>query len=150
MRYFFIALAASGLGVGCATPRVSSEPQMSVEVARWQGRYQEERERAEALAMRLAQAESALEAAAQERAETAQLTQLLEDELGRAAAVRHSLVEYNAQLVSRQREMTALQEELEDVWYQAALSRARRRSQPQPTQEPSQAPAAPPMPAGSP
>ncbi|HEX5746601.1 MAG TPA: hypothetical protein VFZ09_10170 [Archangium sp.] len=99
--------------------------------------------------MRLAEAESALEAAAQERAETAQLNQWLEDELGRAVAARHSLVEHNAQLVTRQRELTALQEELEDVWYQAALSRARRRSQPQPTQEPSQAPA-PPMPAGSP
>jgi hypothetical protein len=122
---------------------------MSVEVERWQGRYQEERERAEALAVRLAEAESALEAAAQERAETAQLNRLLENELGREAAVRHSLVEHNAQLVTRQREMTALREELEDVWYQAALSRARRRSQPQPSQEPSQAPA-PPMPAGSP
>jgi hypothetical protein len=122
---------------------------MSVEVERWQGRYQEERERAEALAVRLAEAESALEAAAQERAETAQLNRLLENELGREAAVRHSLVEHNAQLVTRQREMTALREELEDVWYQAALSRARRRSQPQPSQEASQAPA-PPMPAGSP
>lgn len=149
MRYLFIALAAGGLGVGCATPRVSSEPLMSVEVERWQGRYQEERERAEALAVRLAEAESALEAAAQERAETAQLNRLLENELGREAAVRHSLVEHNAQLVTRQREMTALREELEDVWYQAALSRARRRSQPQPSQEASQAPA-PPMPAGSP
>ncbi|WP_169800610.1 hypothetical protein [Archangium gephyra] len=122
---------------------------MSVEVERWRGRYQEERERAEALAVRLAEAESALEAVAQERAETAQLNQVLEEELGRAAAVRHSLVEHNAQLVTRQREMTALREELEDVWYQAALSRARRRSQPPSAQEPSQAPA-PPMPAGSP
>lgn len=141
MRYLFIALAAGGLGVGCATPRVSAQPEMSVEVERWQRRYQEERERAEALAVRLAEAESALEAAAQERAESAQLTQLLEDELGRAAAVRHSLAEHNAQLVSRQREMTALREELEDVWYQAALARARRRSQPPSAQEPAQEPA---------
>jgi len=43
MRYLFIAWAAGGLG-------------------RWERRYQEERERAEALAVRLAQAESALEA----------------------------------------------------------------------------------------
>ncbi|MFL5355471.1 hypothetical protein [Archangium sp.] len=91
----------------------------------------------EALAVRLARAESALEVAAQERAEFAQLTRLLEEDLGRAAAVRHSLAEHNAQLVSRQRELTALQEELEDVWYQSALSRARRRSQPPPqSQEP--------------
>lgn len=130
MRFLFIALAAGGLGVGCATPRVSSEPRVSVEVERWERRYQEERERAEALAVRLAQAESALEAAAQERAESAQLNRLWEEALARAAAERHSLVEHNAQLVTRQRERTALQEELDDVWYQTALSRARRRSQP--------------------
>ncbi len=129
MRYLFIALAAAGLGVGCATPRVSSEPRVSVEVERWERRYQEERERAEALAVRLAQAESALDAAAQERAESAQLHRLLEETLARAAAERHSLVEHNAQLVTRQRVRTALQEELDDVWYQTALSRARRRSQ---------------------
>lgn len=130
MRYLFIALAAGGLGVGCATPQVSSQPQVSVEVERWQRRYQEERERAEALAVRLAQAESALEAAAQERIESAQLNQLLEESLARVAAERHSLVEHNTQLMTRQRERTALQEELDDVWYQTALSRARRRSQP--------------------
>ncbi|WP_395817411.1 hypothetical protein [Archangium minus] len=139
MRYLFIALVAGGLGVGCATPKVSAPPQVSVEVERWQQRYQEERERAEALAMRLAEVESALEAAAQERAESEQLSHLLEDELERAQAERHSLVEHNAQLVNRQRELTELQElqqELEDVWFKSALSRARRRSQPQPAQPP--------------
>ncbi|HYO53194.1 hypothetical protein [Archangium sp.] len=145
MRYLFIAVVAGGLEVGCTTPRVSSQPQVRAEVDRWQWRYQEERERVEALAVRLAEAESALEAAAQERAESAQLTHFLEDELGRMAAERHALVEHNAQLVSRQRELTALQEESEDVWYQSALSRARRRSQPQPSQAPSTQ-----MPAGSP
>jgi hypothetical protein len=103
---------------------------MSVEVERWERRYQEERERAEALAVRLSQAESALEAAEQERAESAQLARVLEEALTRVAAERHSLVEHNAQLVTRQRERTALQAELDDVWYQTALSRARRRSQP--------------------
>jgi len=130
MRFLFIALAAGGLAVGCATPRVSAPPPMSVEVERWERRYQEERERAEALAVRLAQAESALEAAEQERAESAQLARVLEEALTRVAAERHSLVEHNAQLVTRQRERTALQAELDDVWYQTALSRARRRSQP--------------------
>jgi multidrug efflux pump subunit AcrA (membrane-fusion protein) len=141
MRYLFIAVVA-GLGVGCATPRVSSQPQVSAEVERWQRQSQVERERAEALAVRLAQAESALEAAAQERAESALLSRLLAEELARAAAERHSLVEHNAQLVTRQRELTELREELEDVWYQAALSRARRRSQPPPTSPPEPAPAA--------
>jgi hypothetical protein len=140
MRSLFIAWVVLGLGVGCATPRVPSQPLVSEEVERWQRRYQEERERVEALAVRLARAESALEEAAQERAESAQLTRLLEEDLGRAAAVRHSLAEHNAQLVSRQRELTALQEELEDVWYQSALSRARRRSQPPPQPSSAQEP----------
>jgi hypothetical protein len=130
MRYLFIAVVMGGLGVGCATPRVSSQPQVSEEVERWKRQSQVEHERAEALAVRLAQAESALEAAALERAESAQLSRLLAEELARAAAERHSLVEHNAQLVTRQRELAEQQEELEDVWYQAALSRARRRSQP--------------------
>lgn len=132
MRYLFIAVVGVAVGVGCATPRVSSPPQMSVEVEQWQRRYQEEHERVEALAVRLARAESALEELAQERAEAAQQARLLEDELGRATAERHSLAEHNAQLVTKQRELTALQEELEDVWFQSALSRARRRSQPPP------------------
>jgi multidrug efflux pump subunit AcrA (membrane-fusion protein) len=130
MRYLFITVVVGGLGVGCATPRVSSQPQVSEEVERWQWQSQVEHERAEALAVRLAQAESALEAAMLERAESAQLSRLLAEELARAAAERHSLVEHNAQLVTRQRELAELQEELEDVWYQSALSRARRRSQP--------------------
>ena len=130
MRFLFIAVVAGGLGVGCATPRVPSQPQVSAEAERWQRRCQEEHALAEALAVRLAQAESALEAAAQERAESAQLSRLLEEELGRETAQRHSLAEHNAQLVTRQRELTALQEESQDVWYQSALSRARRRSQP--------------------
>lgn len=141
MRSLFIAWVVLGLGVGCATPRVPSQPLVSEEVERWQRRYQEERERTEVLAVRLARAESALEAAAQERAEAAQLTHLLEENLDRATAARHSLAEHNAQLVTRQRELTALQEELEDVWYQSALSRARRRSQPPPQpQEPEGSP----------
>ncbi|QRN95672.1 hypothetical protein JRI60_42570 [Archangium violaceum] len=143
MRYLFIAVWMGGLWVGCATPQVRSQALVSVEVERWQVRYQEERARVEELAMRLAQAESALEVATQERAESAQLNRLLEEELGRATAERHSLAEHNAQLVTRQRELTALQEELEDVWYQAALSRAKRRSQPQ---QGAPAPSTPPQP----
>jgi hypothetical protein len=97
----------------------------------WKRRYEEERERLEALAMRLAAVESALEVVNLERAEQALLPPLWQDELERVQAERHSLVEHNAQLVTKQRELTAIQEELEDVWYQSALSRARRRSQPQ-------------------
>jgi hypothetical protein len=139
MRYLFIAAVVGGVGVGCATPRVSSLPQVSAEVERWQRQSQVEQERAEALAVRLAQAESSLEAAAQERAESEQLSRLLEEELARETAARHSLVEHNAQLVTRQRELAELQEELEDVWYQSALSRARRRSQPPSSSPPEQA-----------
>jgi len=136
MRYLFLVMVAGGLGVGCATPLGSSRAPVSAEVERWQQLYQEERERTEELAVRLAEAESALEAAAQERADSAQLRRLLKAELGREAAERQSLAEHNAQLVSRQRELTMQQEELEDVWYQSALSRARRRGQTPSSQAP--------------
>lgn len=129
MRYLFIAVLGGLLGVGCVTPRGPVTPPVSEDVEDWKGKYLEVREREEALAVRLAAVESALEQLAQERAEAAQLTHLLEVELGRVAAERHQLSEHNAQLLSRQRELSALQEELEDVWYQSALSRARRRIQ---------------------
>ena len=129
MRYLFIVVLGGALGVGCRTPQVAVRPQVSgdVEVEDWKGRCLEAREREEALAVRLAAAESALEQRAQERVEAAQLTHMLEVELSRSAVERHLLSEHNAQLMSRQRELSALQEELEDVWYQSALSRARRR-----------------------
>jgi predicted nuclease with TOPRIM domain len=130
MRDLFIVVAVCALGVGCAAPRVCTQPQVSSEVERWRQRYQEERARAEALAVRLAEVEGALAAEAQARAESERLSRQLEEELARVVAERQSLAEHNAQLMSRQRELTARQEELEDVWYQSALSRARRRSQP--------------------
>jgi chromosome segregation ATPase len=145
MRYLFIAMMVGGLGVGCATPRVCAQPQVASEVALWQRRYEEERARAETLTVRLTQAQSALETAAQEHAESAQRSRQLEEELARVVAERQALAEHNAQLMSRQRELTARQEELDDVWYQSALSRARRRTQPRPP--PSSSSAAP---AGSP
>ena len=147
MRCLFMAVAVVGLGLGCATPQVLVLPPVSDDVERWRVLYQQECERAEALAVRLAAAESALEVVNQERAESVRLTrQLMQDELDRAAAERHSLVEHNAQLVTRQRELTAIQDELEDVWFQSALSRARRRSQPQtgPAPAPVVAPSGPP------
>ncbi|MET0401138.1 MAG: hypothetical protein ABW123_01995 [Cystobacter sp.] len=132
MRYlFFIWVVVTGLGVGCVTPKVIAPPPVSGEVDEWKRRYEEERDRVEALAVRLAAVESALEAVRQVQAEEVLARPLWQDELERVQAERHSLVEHNAQLVTRQRELTAIQEELEDVWYQSALSRARRRSQPQ-------------------
>lgn len=144
MRYLFIAVVMCGLEVGCVTPKVTAPPPVSEDMEQWKRRYEEERERVEALAMRLAAVESALEAVNLERAEQALLPPLWQDELERVQAERHSLVEHNAQLVTKQREMTAIQEELEDVWYQSALSRARRRSQPQPLPMPPLLPASPP------
>ncbi|MBM7118877.1 hypothetical protein [Archangium primigenium] len=159
MRYLYIAMAVVGLGAGCATPRVIVPPPVSDDVERWRARYLAESERAEALAVRLAAAESALEVVVHERAESIRLTrqvmqERLQEEQDRAAAERHSLVEHNAHLVTRQRELTAIQEEVEDVWFQSALSRARRRSQPQgaPAPVPAAVPAppAPAVPAPSP
>lgn len=139
MRYLFIAVVMCGLEVGCVTPKVAAPPPVSEDMEQWKRRYEEERERLEVLAVRLAAVESALEVVNLERAEEALLPPLWQDELERMQAERHSLVEHNAQLVTKQRELTAIQEELEDVWYQSALSRARRRSQPQlpPVQPPS-------------
>ncbi|EPX58732.1 hypothetical protein D187_003693 [Cystobacter fuscus DSM 2262] len=117
---------------------------MSEDMDQWKRRYEEERERVEALAMRLAAVESALEVVNLERAEQVLLPPLWQDELERVQAERHTLVEHNAQLVTKQRELTAIQEELEDVWYQSALSRARRRSQPQPLPIPPLLPPSPP------
>ncbi len=141
MRYLFISMLVCGLGTGGATPHLVAAPPVSEDAEQWKRRYEEEHERVEALAVRLAEVESALEAQKQERAEGALLPPLWREELDKVRAERHSLVEHNAQLVTKQRELTAIQEELEDVWYQSALSRARRRSQPQPAPA---APAAPP------
>ncbi|MFP2899781.1 hypothetical protein ACLEQD_25875, partial [Corallococcus sp. 4LFB] len=52
------------------------------------------------------------------------------EEEARLEAERHTLEEHNAQLLARQRELAALHEELSDVWYESALERARRRTQP--------------------
>ncbi|ATB36198.1 hypothetical protein CYFUS_001612 [Cystobacter fuscus] len=144
MRYLFIAVVMCGLEVGCVTPKVTAPPPVSEDMDQWKRRYEEERERVEALAMRLASVESALEVVNLERAEQVLLPPLWQDELERVQAERHTLVEHNAQLVTKQRELTAIQEELEDVWYQSALSRARRRSQPQPLPIPPLPPATPP------
>ncbi len=143
MRSLFIAMLMGGLAQGCVTPRAPVVPEVSAEVEQWRRRYEEGRAREEALGVRLAAVESMLEALAQERAETAQLTRLWEDERVRAAAERHVLSEHNAQLMSRQREQEAIQEELEDVWYQVALSRARRRGLPETSPEPVPPPLAP-------
>ena len=131
MRYLFISMVVWAVGTGCATPRMVAAPPVSEDVDPWKRRYEEERERVEALAVRVAELESALESQKQERAESVLLPPLWREELDRVRAERHSLVEHNAQLVTKQRELTAIQEELEDVWYQSALSRARRRSQSQ-------------------
>ncbi|WP_434387277.1 hypothetical protein [Melittangium boletus] len=137
------------------TPRVIVPPPVSDDVERWRARYLAESERAEALAVRLAAAESALEVVVHERAESIRLTrqvmqERLQEEQDRAAAERHSLVEHNAHLVTRQRELTAIQEEVEDVWFQSALSRARRRSQPQGAPSPAVPAPSPAVPAPSP
>ena len=136
MRRLFIAVFVGGMVAGCAAPRVVVAPAMSGEVEQWRRRYEEGREREEALAVKLAAAESALEELAQERADAAQLSRLWDAERVRAAAERHVLNEHNTQLMIRQRERAALQEELEDVWFQTALSRARRLSQPEGPLEP--------------
>jgi chromosome segregation ATPase len=126
MRYLYMAAALAWLGAGCAGITPAQLRAQVLEAERWQRQYEEQREHAEALAMRLAQAEAALEVARLERAEVALERLLAADELARAESELHALEEHNAQLRVRQRELTELHEELADVWYESALSRARR------------------------
>ncbi|NBD07640.1 MULTISPECIES: hypothetical protein [Corallococcus] len=138
MRHLLVAWSMASLGVGCAATIPPEVLQAQVlETERWQREYQAERERTESLAAKMAALESALEELAQERAEAEQARAEAEqarsttaDELARLETERHALEEHNAQLLARQRELAALHEELSDVWYESALERARRRTQP--------------------
>jgi chromosome segregation ATPase len=92
----------------------------------WRRQYEEERARSEELAQRLAAAESALEEIQLERSEAEQARQALNEELARMEVERHALGEHNAQLQARQRELAEMHEQMADVWFESALSRARR------------------------
>ncbi|NTX05166.1 hypothetical protein HUA74_11920 [Myxococcus sp. CA051A] len=130
MRFLWFATAVAWLATGCAriTPeRLEAQVQ---ETLRWQREYQVERERTEAVAMRLAALEATIERLTQERAEVEQGRLALMEELVRTEADRHALEEHNTQLLARERELNELREmheQLSDVFYESALERARRR-----------------------
>jgi hypothetical protein len=65
-----------------------------------------------------------------ERAEAEQTRKVLNEELARLEAERHALEDHNAQLQARQRELAEMHEQMADVWFESALSRARRHSAP--------------------
>ena len=133
MRYLFIAAVAAWWGLGCATVTPAAPPPVPVqaqEAGEWQLLYEEERARADELAMRLAAAESALEVRRLENAEAEQARQLVSEELARVESERRQLEEHNAQLQARQKELAEMHEQMADVWYESALSRARRHSPP--------------------
>jgi predicted nuclease with TOPRIM domain len=100
------------------------------EAAEWRRQYEDERARTEELAQRLAAAESSLEELQLERAEAEQTRKVLNEELARLEAERHALEDHNAQLQARQRELAEMHEQMADVWFESALSRARRHSAP--------------------
>lgn len=134
MRYLFIITMAAGWGLGCATVPPAVPPQIPAlvrEAETWRLQYEEERARSEELAQRLAAAESVLEELQLEQAEAEQARQALNEELARLEAERHTLEEHNAQLQVRQRELAEIHEQMADVWFESALSRARRHSSPQ-------------------
>ena len=97
----------------------------------WRLQYEEEHARSEELAQRLAAAEAAMEVQRLERAEAEQARQALSEELARLESERRVLEEHNAQLQARQRELAEMHEQMADVWFESALSRARRHSAPQ-------------------
>jgi chromosome segregation ATPase len=57
----------------------------------------------------------------------------LQSDLTEAAEARAELAELNAQLMARHREILQLNEQLSTVWYNAALDRARRATNPEET-----------------
>jgi septal ring factor EnvC (AmiA/AmiB activator) len=133
MRSLFIAMVVA-CGSGCATvppAAPSSLPAQGQEADVWRRQYEEERARSEELAQRLAAAESALEEVKLERSEAEQARQALNEELARLELERHILEEHNAQLQAKQRELAEMHEQMADVWFESALSRARRHSAPQ-------------------
>jgi septal ring factor EnvC (AmiA/AmiB activator) len=130
MRYLILIATVAWCALGCATPGVAP---VLVEAQRresehWQRQYEEEHARVEALASRLAAVEAALELVRLERAEAEQARQALREELAHAQAERAALEEHNALLRQRERQLTEAHEELSDVWFEAALARARRHS----------------------
>ncbi len=129
MRFLLGMAVAACCSLGCATgiPPALLQAQLR-ESERWQRQYEEERARAEVLALELAAMEAAREVQRLEQAEAEQFQQVLREELARARAERHVLEEHNAQLQARERELTEMQEEMADVWFESALSRARRHS----------------------
>ncbi len=136
MRSLRLVKAVAWLAVGCAgVPPVQLDPQVQ-ETERWRREYEAERERTEALAVRLAALEASMERLALERAEAEQGRAVVLEELVRTEADRHALEEHNAQLLTLERQLNELKElkemheELSDVWYESALERAKRRTQP--------------------
>jgi TolA-binding protein len=133
MRSLFIAMLMV-CGSGCATVLPAAPPELPVqdqEADVWRSQYEEERARSEELAQRLAAAESALEEIRLERSEAEQARQALNEELSRLELERHILEEHNAQLQAKQRELAEMHEQMADVWFESALTRARRHSAPQ-------------------
>jgi hypothetical protein len=133
MRYLLITALVAWWGLGCATVTPAALPPVQAQVQEadeWQLRYEEERARSEELAQRLAAAESALELRRQESAEAEQSRQTLSEELAHVESERHLLEEHNAQLQARQKELAEIHEQMADVWFESALSRARRHSPP--------------------
>ncbi|WP_224361151.1 hypothetical protein [Hyalangium versicolor] len=133
MRYLLISAVVAWWGLGCATAPVVAplpiQPQVQ-EAEVWQRRYEEERARSDELGCRLAAAEAALELHQLERAEAEQAEQALSEELARAESERRALEELNQQLHVQQRELAEMHEQMSDVWFESALSRARRHSPP--------------------
>jgi septal ring factor EnvC (AmiA/AmiB activator) len=139
MRWLFICAVAGGMA-GCAQGIPPARLQAHMLAAeQWQRRYQEERGHTEALAERLAAAEAALERVTSELAEADQAQVALNEELERSEVARRTLEDFITHLQAQKRELSVMHEELSemheemtDVWYESALSRARRYSPPPP------------------
>lgn len=128
MRLWWTACALLWLGTGCIVPRAMYDAR--VEEARVAAeRVGAESARAHALEERLSVLAAALERLTVERVALRAQLRELEEGLAFSEEKRRGLEEQNAHLAARERQLEALHSELADVWFNSALSRAKRRSQ---------------------
>jgi chromosome segregation ATPase len=135
MRLWWWLGSVVWLGTGCVVSRAHYDRQVA-EARSWAETARRERARADALerqlqalSERLVDLEAARARLAAERVAVQVQVRGLREGLLLSEEKRRLLEEHVAQLAARERQLEALHSELSNVWFDAALSRARRRSQ---------------------
>ncbi|MBF5043659.1 hypothetical protein FGE12_14785 [Aggregicoccus sp. 17bor-14] len=135
-----LALTLLGLGgSGAACVPAGRYRAQLAEAERLRAQLEAGREEEQRLLNALATLESAQEALEAERAEAAQEAELLSLDLRASEADRRELEEHAQQLEQRERELSTLHDQMSELWYRQALTRARRGSAPPPLSPPQEA-----------